>query len=157
MQIFIILICVLFLTVTIFPKCENGKKVDRKKIRIILVFLFIAPVLIYIMGTIILINVRGDCFVGHYVVMKEQVKYNNKIYSRVMEESEIEALNEMNWTYINTEQYITLQPVDFPYFEYWVPYIFYERLYLPVETTDYIIITSLDGSSVYYELMSLTR
>lgn len=31
MQIFIILICVLFLTITIFPKRENGIKVDRKK------------------------------------------------------------------------------------------------------------------------------
>lgn len=57
--------------------------------------------MIYIIGTIFLVNVRGDCFVGHYVVMKEQVKYNNELYSRVMEESEIEALNEMNWTYIS--------------------------------------------------------
>ncbi len=151
MQIIYMLVCLLFLFILIFPKSE--KKRDTKKARKIIAILLFLLLLIYVIGTIILINVKEECFAGYYTSKKSLVYYAGAVYSRVTEEKEIDLLNELDWTYINTEQFITLHPVGFPYFEYWVPHIFFDRLYIPVETTDYIVVTSLDGSSVYYELV----
>lgn len=150
MQIIYILIFVLFFVVLFFPKRENATKF-RKACKIFIVLLFL-PFIVYAIGTVIIMNVKGYCFVGYYTVQKSQISYKDALYDRVTEEKEIDMLNDLDWTYINTEDFITLQPVRFPYFEYWMPHIFFDRLYIPVETKDYIVVTSLDGSSMYYEL-----
>ena len=153
--VFIISVGLIITHILLYKKNEayhNRIKAIFKRKWTVVMGVLLFPILLYIIATSFLIMVQGDCFVGYYTVQKSQISYQDALYDRVTEEKEIDMLNDLDWTYINTEDFITLQPVRFPYFEYWMPHIFFDRLYIPVETKDYIVVTSLDGSSMYYEL-----
>lgn len=126
-----------------------------KKKKSLIIFIVIAsPVLLYAIITVILFSVRSDNFVGYYVDGESVVYYQNSYYSQIVDEEKADIAykyGEGYWTY--EEEYISSKPINFPYFEYWLPDIFFAHLLYPgSKDAKYILISTMgSGNNIYYE------
>ncbi len=100
--------------------------IKTKRGRIILIIL--SPFIFYVFITLVLILVRDNSFVGYYVT-SDTIYYNGAYYTEVTDEAkkeEIYAYGDGYWTYM--ENYILSEKPSFPFFEYWIPDLFFEQV-----------------------------
>lgn len=118
----------------------------KKKNWIVISIIILFPFVIYTVITIILINVRGDCFAGYYISGQSTVIYQENVYYRITDEDKIEEVDKQEWLF--TDTLIAYDVVQFPYFAYWIPDMFYGHLIL-VEDDTYIVVETLGGNMYY--------
>ena len=110
-----------------------------------------SPFLIYALITLVLMLFRSNSLVGYYVA-SDTIYYDGVYYKEVTDEAKIEEINDYGdgyWTY--TETFISSDEITFPYFEYWIPDLFYEQVVVPGDKDAmYIILKSLD-EQLYFE------
>ena len=116
-----------------------------------IILIIVSPFLIYAVITLILILVRGSSFAGHYVE-SNTIYYDGVDYKEVKYEAKIEEIKDYGDGYLTyTETFISSDEMTFPYFEYWIPDLFYEQVVVPGDKDAmYIILKSLDEQS-YFE------
>ena len=137
----------------IFAFCLRKKQNDfyNKKGLVKIILIIVSPFLIYAVITLILILVRGNSFVGYYVE-SNTIYYDGTYYKEVTDEAKIEEINDYGdgyWTY--TETFILSDEITFPYFEYWIPNLFFEQVVIPGDKDDvYIILKPMEGQ-IYFE------
>lgn len=110
-----------------------------------------SPFLIYALITLVLMLFRSNSLVGYYIA-SDTIYYDGVYYKEVTDEAKIEEINDYGdgyWTY--TETFISSDEITFPYFEYWIPDLFYEQVVVPGDKDAmYIILKSLD-EQLYFE------
>lgn len=137
----------------IFAFCFTKKQNDFYNIKFFLKIglIIVSPFLVYAFITLVLMLFRCNSFVGYYVA-SDTIYYDGVDYKEVTDEAKIEEINDYGdgyWTY--TETFISSDEITFPYFEYWIPDLFYEQVVVPGDKDAmYIILKSLDEQS-YFE------
>lgn len=148
----LVVVAIVMSPIIIYMSRENRwqrfwEKIE-KRLWLTIFAIIISPIII----TFILFLVRGDNFVGYYVDGKELVYYQDSYYSRIADEAKkLEAYQygEGYWSY--EEAYISNTPIEFPYFEYWMPDLFFGHLLYPGTKDAKYIIVSTTGGDIYYE------
>ena len=121
----------------------------------ILIGITMMIILFYSVGTCTLIILFGDCYVGYYGADgTETLYYDGSLYYQVAEPnftimSDFYEYGNGHWICTNT--YISQQPVDFPYFEYWDPPTLHPELEVPGELEPlYLRVWESDSRCCYY-------
>lgn len=124
----------------------------KKTTWVICGLIIISPFLLYSIITILLINIRGDCFPAYYVVNDnvQYLCYEGNYYSELIDTSDINAMYaEVNGDWSEEEQYMLSEPVKFPYAEYWIPGYFLDEI--KVSSDDkYVMIIKASVKDTYY-------
>ncbi len=130
-----------------------NKKTDisRKKLFLRIFLIIISPILLYVFITCILMLIRCNDFVGYYVA-SDTIYYDGDYYKEVTDEAkkeEIFAYGDGYWTY--TETFISSDKIKFPFFEYWIPDLFFGHVVVPGEQDDIYIIVRPMEEQLYFE------
>lgn len=142
--------------ILLFCKDEQRKKIiiaiKKKKTWLIISAILLTPFVMYAVITMILVIIRGDCFVAYPVDVgnKQYVYYENSYYEEFTENEKINIMyDEVNKQWLEEDLYILSGPITFPYIEYWVPNLFLDNLFVSLDGK--YIIVSTRGGSYFYE------
>lgn len=152
--VFIISVGLMIMHILLYKKNEayhNRIKAIFKRKWTVVMGVLLFPILLYIIATSFLIMVQGDCFVGYYVTA-DTIYYDGAYYKEVTDEAkkeEILSYGHGHWTY--TQTFISSDRVGFPYFEYWIPDMFFYHVVAPGDKEDIYIILRPIEEQLYFE------
>lgn len=145
----ILIIIVSYICAFCFAKKQNDIYNIKGFLKIILIIM--SPFLLYTFITLVLMLFRSSSFVGYYVA-PDMIFYNGAYYKEVTDEAkteEIYAYGDGYWTY--TETYVLSEKPKFPFFEYWIPDLFFYHVVVPGDKDNiYIILDPIEEQS-YFE------
>ncbi len=159
--IIILIITVLLIVLSyIFAFSSHQKQnkffdaIQTKKGCFKIIVIILSPVILYSAITLVLMLVRGDCFVGYYVGGRDIVYYQDNLYYKITDEDKKDEAYEYGkglWTCENT--FVSGEAVKFPYIEYWIPDFIFGHLFCPgAKDAKYIGISEMDErGNIYYE------
>ncbi len=125
LPIIIIMICIL----------TNKRKkyvllLKRIKTWMILLVITLSPFILYSIVTIVLILIRGECFVAYheYVGDYHYIVYQDSKYVEIIDEEDKSRMNNSvdfaDWS--ENKMYVLYESISFPYVQYWYPDILLE-------------------------------
>lgn len=126
----------------------------NKKSIVCFIVCVISPIIIYFSLTLLLMLIRQDCFNAYevYIGNEKYIYYNNDYYVEITDEEELSLLNkEINGAWFDDKEMVLKEPIEFPYFDYWIPSIMCNSLDY-AEGKKYIAITDpLSGKDRFYK------
>lgn len=154
--VFIVLaiISIVFIYIFYFSTVKRQERfveiIKQKKTWAKISIIAVSPFVLYAIITTTLILIRGNCFLAYHVYVGEHhfVYYEESYYAQVEEgEQEDELREHVQGKWIE-KGYVLSTPLQFPYFEYWVPDLFLEDL-ATSEDNKYIFTNTLGGGKFY--------
>lgn len=142
-------------TIFVISSKERRKKfagaLKKNPIWIVLIAILAAPIVNYAIGTLILFLIRGDCFVAHYSAYQTTLVYEDQTYQRLYDDADIEMAREYGKDAWSSEcGYVTMNPVYFPYLEYWLVGPNSDEIYIPKDSSPEYIKAATLGGSIYF-------
>lgn len=123
----------------------------RLKLKKWLWLVILSPFIIYTVGTLLLMLVRGDCFTAYHVYIGEHhfISYNDETYVEFTNTDEIVKMyEEVDGRWSEEEQYVLREQIKFPYAEYWVLDMFLE-CFVVSDDGKYMMTNTLGGQRNY--------